>query len=738
MSEATGNERQRQQDVIWQDEETPCYPNNVRMHQQENYMPVQGPPPPPGVVVGNSSLYMGQEQYGMSMHHQGVYAGDNFTVLRMSNGNFIKVYHNQDESMNYNNYELFSSNSFIPQPHQDVHNMNKPLEHHHYQQQQQQHHHQHPQQQVPQQQVPQQMVPSQNQQQQETFFHSNQVLHEIHGSVAANNNTSEENTNNIFLNQFVEKWGPNVSGTYSPFGEPTQLVQNSPHEQFTGNYNAPITADSFGFVSSSPSVQQTMFQPRHNEESIPPTVLVPTPPVMSVAPSPAIVTNTSATNGSFQHDSSIKKPEIKKTRIVAEVKPMRMTYSDVLSKNVINKNEHLPSSLGTTVTNGATNVHTQTRSSNRSSNKNTNQQHGFEKKSNTSNNLDDKDIGTNQRQNKSNTSSGARIEDNYSTNSNRDYKNGGNGTAPSSADDESKDYKSQDNDQKNSSMNKKKNGNKNNKSKQFNNDTSNIKKRTTNAGGTAGASANNLEFDQKYDEANASSSSKGCFLYNIYKNETKPSGNTQHNVRKSTANGKSIGTTDTIAMNTSSSTSTSAVRSNSKNEKSNSYQKRNQRTRQKNKYDMFAKLLEKWFEYLLRIVAWLAFLVYDVVVLSGGMLWERIHIGYDYSIHLYQVASKELKQNSGLPTAFCKSWWQRFDRRFAEESKWAIWRRIFQKKKPTEQQSEYVRSGRLPATGDEAMYSLLNCKGKDAYRYEYLCLFYLRMFTYSFLIVYLV
>lgn len=744
MAEA-GNDRQ---DIIWLDEET-RYANSIRLQQQQQqqhqqnqlhqqqmqgHHAAQQPGSGAPVMVGSSSLYMGPEQYGMSMHHQGPHAVDNYTVLPMGHGNFLKVYHNQDESMNFNNYELFSSNTFIPAPQQPPQHhqasvgqphLNKPAADHHHA------HHTH------------QHVPSS----QDAFFHAN-LLQSQYQSERGNGGglSNDDNTNNLFLNQLVENWVPNMSGTYSPFGEPPQSMHTQQQQALPSRepLSKGFTNDTFGFV---PAPAHTMFaqplptapllsRPVPDDSATVIASLVAATPVMAVAPSAVPVKTSSAgTNGSFQHDSAIKKNEVKKTRIVAEVKPMRMTYSDVLSKNVINKNDASASNGSNNSTSpvtvqqangGASSVQTQTKASKQSDKAKSQHQGTYDKKFNSSVNgtATEDNFGSMGGPNKSSksaflssSSSSSRNEDNGTSASRDAVKNGG-GTQSSSADDEYKESKSNESDAKSTAARKRNSGgtttggnNKNVKSKLQANGTDTTKLKRNNVNAT--------DFETKYDENAASVSSNksgGCFLYKICKNDLGKPGQQQSSGGRKVIGGKSTST----PLGGGSSSSATAARSNSKNEKSNSYQKRNQqRSRQKNKYDIFAKLLEKWLEYLLRFIAWLAALVYDVVVLSSGMIWERVHIGYDYAVYLYGMARKELKQNSGLPTAFCKAWWQLFDRRFPDGSKWALWRRILNKKKLPEQQAEYVRSGRLPATGDEAMFSLMNCKGKDAYRYDW-------------------
>lgn len=89
---------------------------------------------------------------------------ESYTVLPVGHGNFLKVYHsNENDAPTFNSYELFSSSSFIP-----PHTVRPP--------------------------------PTNN----------------IQMQTAA---PSNENTTNMIINQLVTSWTPNTSGTYSPFGE---------------------------------------------------------------------------------------------------------------------------------------------------------------------------------------------------------------------------------------------------------------------------------------------------------------------------------------------------------------------------------------------------------------------------------------------------------------------------------------------------------------------------------------
>lgn len=132
-------------------------------------------------------------------------------------------------------------------------------------------------------------------------------------------------------------------------------------------------------------------------------------------------------------------------------------------------------------------------------------------------------------------------------------------------------------------------------------------------------------------------------------------------------------------------------------------------------YELAKRILHTWWIYTLKLLTWLFYLVYDIVVLGFSMGYERLTLAYVAGLCYARQLHKELKQNSGKPTIWWRTYWRRFDARFAKNSKWAVWRRFY-KRKPPEPSTESFKTGRLPQTGEEAMYSLLNCKGKDAYR----------------------
>lgn len=133
-----------------------------------------------------------------------------------------------------------------------------------------------------------------------------------------------------------------------------------------------------------------------------------------------------------------------------------------------------------------------------------------------------------------------------------------------------------------------------------------------------------------------------------------------------------------------------------------------------NTTELLNALLNKILENILKVLSWLFYLIYDIVVIGFSIAYERSLFYYSIYIVRLKTFAKDIQQNSDKPNIWIKAKWKRFDARFSKTSKWAFWRHFY-KKKPNEPTSEFYKNGRLPSTAEEAMYSLLNCKGKDAY-----------------------
>lgn len=398
----------------------------------------------------------------------------------------------------------------------------------------------------------------------------------------------------------------------------------------------------------------------------------------------------SCTNGNFQCDNKTKSKtgDVKKPRMIAEVKPMRMSYSDVLSKNVFiteNAEKHTinnrNSNSASNLLNGITNINPQQKQTKIDKNKNAS--NNGEKKSSVNIHDDIKELSNNQKMTKNSTNIGSNVN---------------NTNVKSSTD---TDPKLTDNDCKLSK--KKLNASAVNNTKYAQRTTAKslyyMSKRRS-------QDSNSSNWKPLQDENDKNSSNNG-FFYNITKTEVSQSEKPFASYVKSNHR-KSSSSKSSTTMNRNGSTRI---------DKSTVYQqKRSSKSRKNNTYTFLWQLMNTWFNYMLFFLKWLIALVCDVFLLSIGIIWDRVSAAYDYMCQMLFTLRNELANNSGRPYIYFTNLWQRFDNRFHKESKWAFWRRIFSKRKPPEPIPDYYKNGRLPQTGDEAMYSLLNCKGKDAYR----------------------
>jgi len=139
-----------------------------------------------------------------------------------------------------------------------------------------------------------------------------------------------------------------------------------------------------------------------------------------------------------------------------------------------------------------------------------------------------------------------------------------------------------------------------------------------------------------------------------------------------------------------------------------------QKGRKNQRIAMLEKFCSIWFEYIVKFCTWLWSLVSDVVYLSFGLAADRFWAAFAYVRQAFQGLRTELGNNTNRPSVWIRRLWQKFDTRFEKDSKWAFWRGR-KHNVITHEPKDYYKDGRLPSTADEAMYSLLNCKGKDAY-----------------------
>jgi DnaJ homolog subfamily C member 14 len=427
------------------------------------------------------------------------------------------------------------------------------------------------------------------------------------------------------IHHLVSSLGPNKTGSYSPFGE--TIINNS----------MPPT-------------------PPCNVEPVLPEMVSSSPPQpINVAP---------ATN-------------VKKTRIVAEVKPMRMSYSDVVSKKVLNGQAPAAGSTNSASSSPNTTLPVSTKSVKVDKSK-----YSYDKKSSDG----DKENQAKAKKSPINTSVI------------------GNGSATDPRKLQSSSGKS---DKTSSSA------------------PSNAKKRTS-QGSAKDSSASGIK--TPLNQSGCSRSAKNKYASDSDGEDDDNSSALEsdddmefYNVRKNVCHGDHHNIEKIITTKGSSSykkvKSASSVGSTKKTEK---IQKRTGKStsRKRQKHEVLLKLCIAWGEYLLKFIQWLWILIYDVGYLSCGIIWDRMSWCYQCAAQGFETVRRELNGSPGKAAwLWMKNSWKRFDGKFEKKSRWAFWRWMFRKKQPTsEQVKDYYKDGRLPKTAEEAMKSLLNCKGKDAYR----------------------
>lgn len=581
---------------------------------------------------------------------------DGYTVVQTPHGEY--VFYNGSDAKSYNNYELFSGKSYVPH-----HVIEQP-------QQQQKEHFQH--------------------------FHAAGAGH-INGQAAS---SSSDNNNTNFLNQLVGNMMPNMSGTYSPFGE------------------SPLPPQPIPSAAQSPSLMQTHISPPADilNANAPSSIEMPAAvasahfsgieqvQIVDGPPAPQVGSGqqTQRTNGSFVQ-SNIAAAE-KKPRMVAEVKP-RMSYSDVLSKNVFINRKNSAETNGNasaannvaSQTNGSSNPGAQQKSTKSKAN------HLSSDKKSSNYNNDDKDASGTA---KSTSKSGPQINASGTRNSSNEIDTDAN--RENKANDESKGAKK-----------RLQNGNASkNPIRAKSNQPDPMPKRRSDAsvgygvGGAQSAAKDDSAASSDKSQAGSATNSGSGYFYNITKNDFPSQAD---KTATSSTNIKSYQYRKSVSSSKGSAVlSRNGTGNTSRSEKS--PQKRLQRSRDNTKYAVTKRILNTWLDFLLRFVYWLVALVCDVILLSSGILVDRVSAVFDYLRQSVASLRHEFLNSSGRPTTYFWSLLRSFDKRFNKESKWAFWRRLFAKKKPPEPTTDYYKNGRLPQTGEEAMYSLLNCKGKDAYR----------------------
>lgn len=636
--------------------------------------------------------------------------GEKFTVLSDGLGNFIKVYHQPTDDVSVPGkfeYDLFSGNNSFVRP--------APGFGYLFHQQQSQ--------------------------------SSSSPQMPINAQQTHQRNTATENpasNTSMLINQLVGNWAPTISGTYSPFGSggPSLLTEGLPRSSEV--YFQPTMQQHQQHQVAQPPPQQITPQPQQPSPThhiVDSSIAEGSPKVgdhnqaqsqasqMSTASIPP-TSGTSNYNQQLNDDNSAKLNQSvnKKQRIVAEVKPMRMSYSDVLSKNVA------PSSVGSSSTqfpssaNGASAANaTGTGATLKSGTPNYAYGNNGYASSSGKVNKSDKGQGRKTLQggaeekyvkkpDRLNVGSGQR-KPAFTGNSSL----AGNGQAFSEnkqtstvngADKSSKKFDKPTNKlPKNRSSNETVglSGKKSRIARNYSDaytvqDVQNSAAKEVSQDGTEEECIDDDDASEdEYDENNQQQPQP--FMYNVKKNN---SSSDTHIEKISSSRYKRSNRSTGV---------TRAKVEKSYQQPSNSNAKRGQRPRKNQKYVFFLKVLNIWYEYAIFVLLWLWSLVSDVTYLSLRLCWDYVVAGYQYCQQHFVNLKQDLQQNR--PGAWLKNIWNSFDSRFAVDSTWAFWRRKSKAATSTEEQrsagKNYYKDGRLPSTADEAMSSLLNCKGKDAY-----------------------
>lgn len=577
---------------------------------------VQADPAKIGRIIHQNDLY--------TMYNLPPGMPPNFTMMPVGHGNYLQVFHQADgpeqQQQVFNSYELFAPNSFIPhQP--GMHQMQQPPE----------------------------------QQQQQA-----QVPNSPDMSQSPQNHHNNDSVTNMFINRLVTNWKPNVSGTYSPFGE-----QHSHLKAFNHVFDTSSSAPSSSSLSL-PSASQTSF------ESSQASLLAD----KSFSSAPGNL-NVAKTNGNLENNG-VNAPEVRK-RIVAEVKPMRMSYSDVLSKNVaINQKPLNETSGGNYSSSSESNMNQSNKSSKSVSEKAKPGQAPDDKKPVSVDGKEKYEV----KSKKFESQNSFRNDDS----SGSSYTNLQKDKRKSNGEESSREAGS------------------NSASKTAKKSTQSVKgkPKTPSSSENTKRRSYKRDMDDEVFLASTSAENEKEFYYNVAKTESSFDRQPKNSQYSSNSTKKSRLTP---------SSQKSSFRSA---EKPTYYSRRSQKSRKDTKYELLMKLAEKWYEYTLKVLTWLFYLVYDIVVLGFGMIYDRIN-NYAISMCSFFVnLRQEFRNNSGKPSDWIKNLFKKIDSKFKKNSKFALWRR-FTEKKQSEPAPDFYENGRLPQTGDEAIYSLLNCKGKDAY-----------------------
>lgn len=489
-------------------------------------------------------------------------------------------------------------------------------------------------------------------------FHPNSQAQLPFQSMGQQANPSKNPMQSSVIHHLVSSLGPNKTGSYSPFGE-TIINNNSMPSPVSSSFTSPLPQANVPFNENNDS--------RASVESSSP-----------MAPSTA----------SSNINNVTPAVNVKKARIVAEVKPMRMSYSDVVSKNAVNGLATTSPTTGST--NSASSSPNTTLPVTAKSVKIDKSKYGnFDKKA--------QDGGDKENQAKAKKSP---LNSSVNNSSAPDPKKTSAGVG--------KVEKPPATSQGQHASAKKR------ASHGTGTDPSVGSKSQLNQSGSVRNQRNKYATDSDdEDDENSSviesdddSNDVPMEFYNVRKNVYHGE---HHNVEKIVTT-KATSTGYKKVKNASTGASKKVDKVQKRTGKSTS--------RKRQKHEVLLKLCLAWGEYLLKFVQWLWILVYDVGYLSCGIIWDRISWCYQCVVQGFESVRQELNGSPGKAVwLWMKNLWKRFDGKFEKKSRWAFWRWLFRKKQTAgEQVKDYYKDGKLPKTAEEAMKSLLNCKGKDAYR----------------------
>lgn len=467
------------------------------------------------------------------------------------------------------------------------------------------------------------------------------------------------------IHHLVSSLGPNKTGSYSPFGD--TINNNQMPVTVTNSFTnaAPIPTTTYPIRNQNLSP----FNDNPIDMNVPRASVESSNPVLSSPPTSNNVTP--AVN-------------VKKTRKVAEVKPMRMSYSDVLSKNAANGQETSPTTGSTNSASSSPNTTLPVTTKSVKLDKAKFGSGSFEKKIQDGDQTKAKKSPINTNVNGVSTGVGIDIKKVPTIIGKPEKPSTIQGPAFSAK------KKTSQGIGKDSSG--KTSLNQSGSSKTF------PHQRTSDSDDDEEDNSSMDESDDDYDDPTE--------YYNVRKNVYHGE---HHNIEKIvTTKGSTISYKKVKSA---------SVGSTKKTEKA---QKRTTKTssRKRQKHEVLLKLVLAWGEYLLKFIQWLWTLVYDVGFLSCGIIWDRMSWCYQCATFGLDTVRQELSGSPGKAVwLWMKNCWKTFDGKFDKKSRWAFWRWMF-KKKPlaSEQVKDPYKDGKLPKTAEEAMKSLLNCKGKDAYR----------------------